>query len=543
MIRGAPSNVFDFMTETEIAAVQAYSYAVDVTASVNAAIDYAYRNKLQLKLPPGGYAVTQIVLPDDPAIDPRAYGFELMGAGRGEAFVYLNPRGTVIRGTDPTKATIKFQQTGFAQGSGVLLIHSIRFEGAQNAGIPVADFEALYGVSRLFDCDFYQSGAGDGVHIGFMATGTMSHCYILNGSMIGGQPSWLVSGIQPRTGTGLKFTGDINCGLATFEKITSRGWDWAYDMGDPTNTVSLFSTRMNDCEVSVSTNGIWVRPRQRKMIIDGCYFEGVYGGTVIYNEGDYTTITDCEIGASGFTEGYVVGIDDSSTSNFGTVITNNDIQSNAQAACTLISVGSSAAFGGPNKVVSGNSLIWSQSGAAYNNVIGLSVSGITPRVNYTGNAFSPRGPWVGGANTTKILDNSQISGSTVLYDLSGLGVAQNENQEFQLLGSSLLTLGIPDTELSNANVSGNLLNLSRASFQTVNLSVATNIFFFSKMNYGQITTIYTKNANLTFKQGNNLKLSGSVDYTPGANGAALTFICVGVTGGYPICREIARVAY
>ena len=535
--------VFDFMSAAQIADVQAYTYGLDVTSSINTAIDYAYRNKLQLNLPAGGYSVTQIVLPDDPAVDPRAYGFEFVGAGRGEAFVYLNPRGTVIRGTDPTKATIKFTQTGPSQGSGVLLIHNIRFEGTQNSGVPVADFEALYGASRLFDCDFYQSGAGDGLNIGLMATGTVSHCYIINGALISGQPSWVLSGVQPRTGTGLKLTGDLNCGLATFEKITSRGWEWAYDMGDPTNTISLFSTRMNDCEVSVCTNGVRIRSRQRKMIVDGCYFEGIYGGKVILNEGDYTTITNCEIGASGTTGGYTVGIDDSSTSNFGTIITNNDIQCNAQSACVLIAVSSTAAFGGPNKVVTGNSLIWSQSGAAYAGIVGLSVTGITPRVNYTGNAFLPRGPWVGGAGTNKILDATQISGSTSLFDLSGQGVVPNGNQEFQLLGSSILTYGIPETTLVDANVTGNLLTVSRASFLQVELTSAANIFFFSKMNYGQVTTVYTKNANMTFKQGNNLKLSGSVDYTPGANGAALTFICVGQTGTYPICREIARTVY
>lgn len=532
----ADITAFDFMSSAERAAVSAYSFALDVTAAVNAAVNHAYRKALRLRFPPGGYRVSQILLPDDPAIDPRSFGFEMVGAGHGEGFAYGQPRGTVIRGADPTLSTLKFQQTAPRFGSGTLLIHQIRFEGAQHRGIAVVDLEALYATSRFYDCDIYQSGPGDGLSVGQMAAAEVANCFVLSGHPVGGEPSWLVPGNVARVGTGVLLRSDLNCGLASFHKVTSRGWDLGFDLGDPANEVTLFSTRLTACEGSNNRRQLWIRKRQWKTVVESCYFETSHSDYAILNDGNHTTIANCDIGID-----HQICIDDSSTSNIGTVITGNNIQMTQAGPCIGIVIGSSAVSGGPGKLVSGNSFSWSGSGGAVANVRAVQIDGIDPRIELSGNAFSPRGPWVGGVGTTKIQDNSQIAGSTALYSQFGLGTVQNGRQEFPLLGQGLLSLGIPEAVLGDGEVKRGVLAVSRASYSVLTLSRAARISGFDKMTFGQMFILFVTNGKATFVHGANLKLAGSVSYTPPGKGALMSFICTGQSGGVALCREFARV--
>lgn len=543
-------SVLDYMSDAARAAVEAYSFAVDVTTPVNRAVDYAYRNSLRLKFPPGGYLVSQIILPDDPAVDPRAYGFEMVGAGRGEAFVVNNPRGTVIRGSSATLPTLKFTQTGPNQGSGVLLIHNIRFEGTQNAGIAVADFEAIYGVSHLYDCDFYQFGAGDGINIGFMATGEMERCYLLCGYDIGGSPSWAVPGRVARPGTGLIFRNDISCGLATFRKITSRGFGQGYDIGNTSGGVITFSPRFEACEVSACTNGFHLRERVWKGVLDSCYIEASSDSTVVavLNEGNYTTITDCEIGILGSASGAsAIFIDDSSTLNDGTVITNNNFQGEPGGRFTMVKIASSGTYGGPGKVVTGNSFIWAGSGGAVPNAVAIEISGINPRIHFEGNAFTPRGPWIGASTTKKISDLSTTGlGGTGHRGLSGLGIEENGDQEFVKLNQGAIGFGIPQDDLADAAISAGTLTLGGGSYFRLDLTAPTNISNIVKVpgktNQGDLIIIECLDGNATFLNSASIILHGAANYTPPAGGAVLQFVSRFSFAGLPVFKQIAPPA-
>ncbi len=539
-LRQVEVSVFDYLTTAERAIVSAYSFAADVTSAVNDAVDYAYRNSLRLKFPPGGYLVTQIVLPDNPAVDPRAYGFEMVGAGRGEAFVYVNPRGTVIRGSSATLSTLKFQQTAPNQGSGVLLIHDIRFEGTQNAGVPVVDLEALYGASRYYNVDHYQFGAGDGFSCGFMATGTVDHCYSLCGNLIGGQPAWNVSGAAARTGTGFILRADINCGLATFEKCTSRGWDQAYDIGNTSGVVTIFSAALNACECSVVTNGMRIRARAWKGTINNGYYEGVTGKCIL-NEGDFTTISNGSFGT-----GFAVGIDDSSTTNTGTLILGNELQVATVTPCTLVDVGSSGSFGGPQKVVKGNTFTWSASGGSIANIIGLKISGLNPRVEHSGNSFTPSGPWVGGAGTIAISDTSTTGlGGTGQRGMGGLGLVPNGNQQFTKLSQGAIGFGIPEDPLDGDAITAGVLTLGQGSYFQLDIvgTAPTNITSIctsgGKTNQGDFIIIECLDDNPTFIDGANLKLDGGTDYTPPAGGAILQFVSRYSNAALPVFVQVA----
>lgn len=530
-LRALEVSVFDYMTPSQIEAVHAYDYATDVTEAVQSAVSYAYRNTMRLKFPPGGYLVSQLRLPDTIGTDFRGYPFEMVGTGRGEAFVINDTykRGTVIRGSNPTLSTLLIQQRNENEGTGCLNIHGIRFEGHQNAGVPVALIEALYGASKLHDCDFYQSGEGDGVYIGFMATGSLEHCYILN-------RDWLAPRGTVRVGTGLIYRNDINCGLAAFRKITSRGWDQAYDIGNTSGSVIHFSPLLEHCECSVVNNGVRLRERVWKGVVDRCYFEGVEG-TCVLNEGNYNTIRDGSFG-----EGFAVGIDDSSADNIGTIIDGNCLQVAERTPCTLIRVTSSGAHGGPGKTVSNNNMTWSYSGRKRRDVIAVEVAGIDPRINLTGNSFSPRGPWVGTSNVYKIKDRSTASDGTHGSGIFGLSMASSGDGsvEVPLLARGAVSLAVEEQVLTQADVSSNALTLSPLSVMTLVPAVPVVVSRFLSPNLpGKRFGIHLSNGNTRLKQGQYLKLAGSVDFSPGPAGAWIEFQIK--PGG--VAWEVSRTIY
>jgi hypothetical protein len=71
MINGAPGNPFDYMTAAQIADVQAYTYTLDVTAAVQAALDA----NDDVYLPAGGYLISD-------TIKIKKGGQKMIGAGR-----------------------------------------------------------------------------------------------------------------------------------------------------------------------------------------------------------------------------------------------------------------------------------------------------------------------------------------------------------------------------------------------------------------------------------------------------------------------------
>jgi hypothetical protein len=528
-VRELEVSVFDFLSPEEAADVRAYRFGRDVTRAIDAAIDHAYRNAMRLRFPPGGYSVTQLVLPDTTASEFRGYPFEMVGAGRGEAFaVEEEQRGTIVRGRDPGRATLRIAQRADSQGTGTLDIHGFRFEGRQGRGVPVADVEALYGPSRLHDCDFYQEGDGDGLRLGFVATGTIEHCYTLNAD-------WNAPGRGERRGTGLILRTDRSCGLQTLRKITSRGWRVGYDIGNESGPEILFSPLIEECECSVVTDGIRLRPRVWKGKLRGCYFEGVEG-TCVVNEGNYTTIEDGSFGI-----GFRVGIDDGSDANIGTLIAGNALQVATGAPATIIRVTSTGALGGPGKTVRDNNLTWSGSGRATPNVVGIEIAGIDPRIDLSGNSFAPRGAWIGGAGTAKILDRSTSGdGGAVSRGSYGFGVQANGGQEFPALNRGSVSLGVPEAPLGDAAIASGVLETGDGSFFLLSPARRSRIERFGRRRQeGQWLKLYCTNGMPTFVHGAHLKLAGSADFTPPPNGAVLTFVLTGSSGGWPVAIESA----
>lgn len=175
-------------------------------------------------------------------------------------------------------------------------------------------------------------------------------------------------------------------------------------------------------------------------------------------------------------------------------------------------------------------------------VVGLQLAGIDPRISYHGNYFEPRGQWVGGTGTMKKEDLSTSSDGTTGSGVYGLGFAQSLDGliEAPYLGRGAIGLKVDPVTLTELHVSAGVLTLGELSAFTLAPTVATNISSFAAPNLpDKFFIIRCTNANTTFVQGTKMKLSGSANFTPGANGSRHIFQIL-PTG---IAEEWSRVVY
>jgi len=517
-------SVFDFMRPDQIADVEAYAGKLDVTAACQAALDAAWSSGRNCFFPAGVYGIATLMVPG--SANFRARAFKIYGQGSGEIFARAFTGGTILHGIGDAPV-IRYVQDVPNTGGGTLEICGFRFEG--NSQGYIVELDALYSMSSFHDNTIYQAGTGGGAHFGLIATVEIYHNYAIN-------KDWNESrrGAN-RTGIGFNIAPSINCGLAMLRKNTSRGWLTAYNVGN--GMASAISCKLEHNECSVTHNGIIIAPATQKAIISSNYFEGGDGGTGIKNEGNYTTISDNLI-----FPGFGLLIDDSSDATVGTVITGNVLSAGSFPNTHLLEISSTGAGGGPTKIVTGNSFAFSGFGGSIHGVVGILIAGIDPRLEISGNYFMPRGPWTGGEGTTKILDRSTSSRSArgLARGNYGIGIVANGNQEFPALHQGMISLGVPEAELSDGAVSEGVLETGEGSWFELNVRRATRVTRFAPGGQeGRIVKVYVSNANATFVASDNLKLAGSADYAPGPRGAVLTFLLTGSAGGFPIAIECA----
>lgn len=516
MIRSAPVNVFDYFTEAQRTAVLAYSFALDVTTACQSALDDARAKNLDCYFPAGGYLVTGLTVPGDvnPPVDDRDSGMRIYGQGFGEPFVQTNTGGTVIKSV--TDAPVLQDILGTASSSnGTVEIDHIRFDGTSNSH-PVVKLQSFYGLSSFHNCVVYQRGTGDGLTLGWGATVLVSHCYVMN-------KDWATFGLgNTRVGTGIAYIPTADNGLVTIHKCTSRGWLTAFQIAGGTGTA--YSVAIDKSEGSVIYNGILLQSNADKCVVSDCYFEGAEGGVGINNLGDYNTIRD-----NLFFPGFATVIQDLGTSNKGTLIEGNFIAIGDTANGKGVDVASSAFFGGYNKNVVNNSFAYTAGTAG---VKGIQISGTEPRITVSGNSFDPRGDWT-GVGTEKIDDQSTDGGPF------GLITQQNGDYELPVLARGALSLFQPATDLTDADVSANILTISNGSYFTVAAAAPVTVNRFSAGNLtGRVVIFRTTNANMTFADTSYNQLAGGVSFTgPGT----ITFFIDKVGAdyyAYELCRSV-----
>lgn len=513
---GRDYNVFQYLSVSEIASVKAYNFAVDVTASVQAAMDASYAAKRNLFAPAGGYLVTGLVTPglvNGAGTDDRDKGWTMYGQGFGEPFVTLNTGGTVFKSV--TNAPVLQDQVGTASTSnGTQHFHDMRFDGTSSTS-PVVKFQSMYGQSSFHHCVIYQRGAGDGFWTGWGATIEVHNVYAINSTFAS-------SGLgAARTGVGFTWAPTADNGLVSFRKCTARGWHDGYIIGGGAG--NGYNASILFCECSKVFNGVTLT-NSRKAVLDGVYMEGGDGGIAVIDNGYYTTIRDCLI-----FPGFAKGIDATNTTMVGTDIHGNIISLGNVASSIGIDIASSAAFGGYNKNAVNNIIVYTAGTAG---VIGIKVSGTDPRITLVGNAFDPRSPWT-GAGSVKISDTSSNG-------VQGLIQKETGNREIIALSRVSVYWQQSATVLTEANVSGGVLTLpDECSYYVMTPTVATTINSIAgSTNTARELIIRTTNANATFVDTAQNVLAGSTNY-------AQTGILRGVlerVGGNNFFYETSRTA-
>ena len=510
-------SVFDFMSSAQIAAVEAYTFGVDVTTACQAALDAARASNKDCYFPAGGYLVTSLTIPGNVSggVDDRDSAIRIYGQGFGEPFVQTNTGGTVIKSV--TDAPVIKDILGTSPSSnGTVEIDHIRFDGTSTT--PVVLLESFYGLSSMHNCAIYQRGTGDGVSITYSAGVWVYMCWALN-------KDWASYTLgASRVGTGFKFANTYDSGLVTFSKCSSRGWLNAYSLGGGAGAV--YSATIEKSECSVVYNGIVLDSKADKALISDNYFEGGDGGVGIDVGGaDYVVVSNNLIFS-----GFATGIKDTSTSNKGTLIQGNAVAIGAVANGIGIDVTSSAALGGYNKNVVNNSIVYT---AGTNGVNGIKISGTDPRMCVLGNMFDPRGSWT-GTSTLKINDTS----SNGVY-----GVIQKQvgDLELPVLSRGAVAFQEAQSALTQANVSGNILTIPDAgSYFACNASSAATVQRIeSGVTSGRVIVFRTDTANMTFQDTAYIQLAGGASFS----GPGVLTLMVDRIGGANYAYEISRTVF
>lgn len=479
-------SAFDFLSPAERTDVSSYTGALDVTAALQAALNAAWDSKRDLFIPAGLYKVTGIVIPGTAAGRTRA--FRVYGQGGGELFARGESGGTIIKQSGTTGSLVSNVQDLANAGNGNIEVAYIRFEG--NSASPVIDFQTLYAQSEFHHCGVFQSGAGDGIRIRHANTIDIHHNYVLNSH-------WGTTSGVTRTGIGIHVTLTNDNGLLTLRKNTSRGFETGYKFGATGSGGYFYNMRMDACEASVTTNGVWLTDRVRSSLVKACYIEGGDGGFGVKDEGEYNTLSD-----NHFFAGYTTVID-SSSSNIGSTYTGNTIALGAVANA----VGMKLSGG---ETATGNVIVRTAGTAGQK---GIQLSGSVSRINYGGNHFSPSSAW-DGAGTEKI-DNTVTGGGGI-----GFGTAYAGAEEWPHMARG--SASYMAQTLTNANLSGSTLVLPEwGSHFYVNMTpVAINAFDGGGED-GREITIIDLNSNLDFNPTAQIKLNGDAAFT--AKGA-ITFV-------------------
>lgn len=502
-IGGQPINVFEYMTVAEIASVKAYNFSADVTTAVQAAMDAAWTQKRDLYCPGGGYNVTGLTLPGTyPTLDERDQAFRMSGQGYGNPFSALNGGGTVFRST--TNAPVFADRAiASANAHGTLELSHMRIDG--NTTQPIVKLTGFYGTSSIHNVVIYQRGVGDGLYIGYGATGIVRECYVIN-------KDFATLGLgAARVGTGINFPATWDVGLVTFTKCTSRGFLNGYVLGG-VGSSKAYTATIRDCECSAVYNGITITSKAEYCNIEDNYMEGIEG-VGISDSGNFTKI----VGNNMFS-GFDVGISLASTA-YGGVCANNTISTSTKPNVTCILVGTGAGLG---KTVTNNTIVWASSGGSIAGVSGITVTGANAQINLSGNVFSPKINWVGGAGSQQITDNttSTLSAGSGQY---GLGTASFDNLQVPMLNQGAISLARAPTAITS--VASGVCSLSAASSHVITFAGATNITSFTAPNLeGKLFKVRVTNGNCTFVNGASLKMNGGANYTPGANGASIEFL-------------------
>lgn len=514
-------NLFKFFTAAQIADYKArtaqtnYAAALDLSTPIQTAIYTTYAAGRNLFCPAGSAKiVTGLEVPTNSAsYEDRADVWEMIGQGAAQTFVRQG-NGTVFVTSTDTPVIRYHQRRTMPTASGHTKIRHMRFEQRNVAATsPVVLWDSMAEYAAFEWNQIIQFGTGNGLEVTYQIKGNITHNFVMCGDYFTGGKS--------AAGIAFNIGAPHDSGLLTIYKNTARNFHWGFVIGDGVNDPS--ATRLEQNETSFCTNGIWIKAAVTACTLDTNYIEGATG-TCVKDEGICTKI----LNGMHYT-GFSIGIDASTTSNYGTLIAGNYLETSGAIPCTLIKVAS----GGPTKTVRENHLLFSTSGGVVPGVVGIDMSGSPARINQHSNAFDPRGRWVGGAGTQKIID-------TTTAGAFGFGTGNDVDLEFPTLRRGAISLAIGAT-LTQADVTANVLTVGEASYYIVSATGAATVNSLSAANYrtGQRITFRTTTANMTFADTAQMVLAGGVSFT----GPGILELQMEQTGATTFAYEVGRTVF
>lgn len=521
---GQPVNFYEFLTGAEITAAKAYNFAAgDLSSKLTLAAAQCLTAGRNLEIPAGGYS-GHMTLPGSLSPDTRAKSLRVFGQGVGIPYALFNNGGTVLKSVIDAPVVVD-QVVALPQSLIEIELDHLRIDS--NGVNPGLLLHSLYGNSSVHHCVFYQRGTGDGARFEYIVTAQVHANYAINRDFV--TPGLGAS----RVGVGFNFTQGYGGGLACVHHNSSRGFLTGYVVGgSATAGAENYSPELHHNEASSVFNGMQITADVNQAWVHHNYFEGCEGGIGIENNSDFTSIEKNLIFAG---PGFSVGIKDTSTTNGGTNIRGNTVNTGAVVSAIGIDVASSAAFGGEDKVVEGNNLIYALGTAG---VSGIRISGTEPRISHFGNRFVPRGGWT-GAGTKEISDQSAGG-------VAGFGEQFIGTRKAPVVSNGVFNWRKNPTALTQANVAANLLTVGPGNRHdmTATAAVTVNQVKCTMQDGATDTTpsrqivIYTTNTNTTFQDSGALQLVGNVSFT----GPGLLVLDVDYIGGNFYAREISRSA-
>tara|TARA_B100000768_G_scaffold102906_1_gene95716 strand:- start:208 stop:1743 length:1536 start_codon:yes stop_codon:yes gene_type:complete len=417
--------------------------STDDTTAIQAAMDFARDNNLDLYIPAGVYVVTGLTIPGI-ASDSRSNAFRIYGQGTGEALSQTNTGGTVLLSTTNAPVLQDILDTD-PSSNGSIRIEFMRLDGTSSTA-PVLKLQSFFGLSKLSNVVVRQRGVGDGVYIGWSALIDVSQCFVWN------KDAFSVGLGASRVGTAWKFLNTWDGALIKLSQCSARGFKTGFTLDSATNSKNYISSKLTDCQCSVLYNGIEVLGGNA-WTITNLYVEGLEGGTAVLDEGNYTRVENCFIGP-----GYLVGVDGSNNAKKGNVYANNLLSSGSIANAVSIDV--AVGTNGHKKVLD-NTII---SSAAIAGAIGLRLSGTDYQLDVRGNTFEPNVAWSGSG--AQRIDNNTTGAR-------GFMQAEYANDILPVLASGVVTFS--DATITDADVTSNALSLPTGTYFEMSASGSTTV--------------------------------------------------------------------
>ena len=223
--------------------------STDDTTAIQAAMDFARDNNLDLYIPAGVYVVTGLTIPGI-ASDSRSNAFRIYGQGTGEALSQTNTGGTVLLSTTNAPVLQDILDTD-PSSNGSIRIEFMRLDGTSSTA-PVLKLQSFFGLSKLSNVVVRQRGVGDGVYIGWSALIDVSQCFVWN------KDAFSVGLGSSRVGTAWKFLNTWDGALIKLSQCSARGFKTGFTLDSATNSKNYISSKLTDCQCSVLYNGIEV---------------------------------------------------------------------------------------------------------------------------------------------------------------------------------------------------------------------------------------------------------------------------------------------